>query len=270
MPSVFQVFAGVLASLAIGGVGLAGLLTLLIAFEDQPEGVDRKKKWRRIALIACAAFMVGAIAAGVLEAIKFQNEPPQEEPPRPTTSAVATHPTVSWSVEPPSSQSPTPTGTATPSTDTSTSPAPEPSGESPLPQAPLYLSDVFAVDNQYVFEVGEYKINKKKYSHSVLLCSNYVTSCKIREGWAEYNVPDGYTKFVATVGVADISDSDCEAQAVVFLDGEDKFTKDMRPGQDEEIELAVSDIFRMRLQMDITNDSEVCYIAFGNAALLRQ
>ncbi|MET9798526.1 protein kinase domain-containing protein [Nocardiopsis alba] len=98
-------------------------------------------------------------------------------------------------------------------------------------------------------EPGRAEMNGEVYSRALLS-----DSCNSCTGWVEYNLSRGWDTLTATIGIDDRSSAGGTSTLTVYVDGEAAMKETLRLGETMEIEVDVTDVLRLRL--DVESDVE--------------
>ena len=137
--------------------------------------------------------------------------------------------------------------------------------EVPGPPA-SYLSEASPVDNSGSWRDTSVRIDAVDYARSIRSWSNGGLAVG-NSIWREYNLSRDYDVFRAVIGVDDISESGSRAEFTVTVDGREALSRQVGMFDSEEIEVDVSDAFRIRVQLTSVEGRPVG--AYGNAHLLK-
>lgn len=207
----------------------------------------RDPLWQAIgAIIGLASLVVGVIAL----TLQSDSTPGSTRPSETTTPFTAA------TVAPTTSTSITPTDGVT---------------ESP----PVTVNGPFLLADLPDLKVNGYdpksaNIDGTSYEDSY---SSYLPSCSqdMRDAW-EFNLDRKYSRLQAVAGVVDLSESDTRMRFRVLLDNRVVFEKTSALGQSSNINVDVTDVLRLRLEVIATRetcgaDERKDIGAFGNPAI---
>ncbi len=129
-----------------------------------------------------------------------------------------------------------------------------------------YLSDMTKLDDSdyYSFDVEPGTVSGKIYTRSVSLDPSYQDT-----GFVEYDLGRRYTTLTGTVGLSDAVPSDTVMRVEIYGDGKPLFNQDLRLGQAVPVQLDMTNVLRLRLQVtDLRPDSTGAAAAvFGDMAV---
>lgn len=129
-----------------------------------------------------------------------------------------------------------------------------------------YLSDMTKLDDYdyNTFDVGTGTVSGKIYTRSVSLDPSYQDT-----GFVEYDLGRRYTTLTGTVGLSDAVPSDTVMRVEIYGDGKPLFNQDLRLGQAVPVQLDMTNVLRLRLQVtDLRTDySGAAGAVFGDMSL---
>jgi hypothetical protein len=146
----------------------------------------------------------------------------------------------------------------------------KPSNSTALSSAPeaSWLADMTAVDGGGNWEHGARTVNAKRYERSVVgsTCSgNFGT-----DDHEAFNIGRQFGRFQATNGIADDAPTDAATRFTVIVDNKEIFRRDLRLGEQAEVDVPVANGLRLVLRVERIGLTECNSAAvWGDAALRR-
>ncbi|SCG35594.1 NPCBM/NEW2 domain-containing protein [Micromonospora coxensis] len=200
----------------------------------------------RTAVVGLAVAVVGAGIFGYA----LRPSPPAGPAQQTTTAPRSADPTTSV------------TGSPTPGAPTG-SPAPGAS-EADTP-AQTWLADLAAVDGGFGWRHGTATVNGKEHPRSVIgsTCSS------ANDDHESFNLGKRYSRFRATVGLAEDAPDDAHTRFRVLVDRKVLFQRDLRLGQTATVEIGVRNGLRLTLEVTNMETSSCGDTAVWGEAVLR-
>ena len=211
-----------------------------------------RSHWTRTNAIIAA---VGIVVAALVAIFIWRASSGSDEAPTPTPSSTSNSTALTPSAKPTPSPTPSPT-TATPAP---SSPTPTPTSE-PAPGSE-YLADLAPVAYDEPPEWDPQSINGDSYPHSVALSSGgCARNQKTQYQWV---LGGDFKLLTATIGLNDNTREEPRVRVEVVADSDALFSKDMKAGDEEQVQLDLTGVKRLTLrQVYLGPEPNICS---GNA-----
>ena len=131
----------------------------------------------------------------------------------------------------------------------------------------VYLSEANVVDNQGSWSDTSVTVDSQDYGRSIRIAPAGAIPVEGNTFWREYNLSRDFDVFRAVIGVTDSSETGSRAEFTVTVDGREVLSEQLGLAESEEIELDVSDAFRVKVQ--VTGLEGRSFGAFGDAHFLQ-
>ena len=239
------------------------------------EKKSRQDYWRQVTIAVVGGVIVAIVTVFGLTPVGARigqliaGSSPDNRPSRETGADPNTSPP-EVIVDPPSSSA----SASSPSTGTGTSGA----SSSPNTEFLTKLTPLNKV-SESIWEIDKsYRIDGSQYNNSIYdKC--YVTTCRSRPDFIEFDLDKKYKKLTATVGIyQDAKDADQPAVLTIYLDGEmyEAYTLRGGNGDSQSIEIPVENVMRLRLELAGTDinykdyENKAFEVVIGNPVLYRR